>query len=88
MNPLDNQNEINTNAFPNNNPQINPEAPNDDNLQQVNDPGLYHLMKQVKERQEGRSYKDVMPDIKQKKKKKKKKKDYKRKKKKKKMKNY
>ena len=64
MNPLDNQNEINTNAFPNNNPQINPEAPNDDYLQQVNDPGLYHLMKQVKERQEGRSYKDVMPDIK------------------------
>ena len=54
MNPLDNQNEINTNAFPNNNPQINPEAPNDDYLQQVNDPGLYHLMKQVKERQEGR----------------------------------
>ena len=64
MNPLDNENIINTNQNPQQITDQNPQQPNNQMLQQVNDRYLYPTMKQVKEIKEGKFYKDAMPDVK------------------------
>ena len=64
MNPLDNQDIINTNQNPQQTMNENPQQPNNQMLQQVNDRYLYPTMKQVKEIKEGKFYKDAMPDVK------------------------